>query len=89
MTISDWIVFIAMILVRNLVIALLFAFFVLPLEFFASFVFDFVGEKAKLNNWIKIFVAVFATCVLTAIICLYLLPWIVPGLVYLTFYWHL
>lgn len=85
----DWLLFIAMIVLRNALIALLFTFFILPLEFLASMVFDCLNEKFKLNRWVNIFIAVFAACLATAIICLFLLPWIVPGLIYLTFYWHL
>ncbi len=82
-------IFFFLLVLRNAVIALLFAFFVLPLEFLSSSVFDYLNEKAKLGKWINIFVAVFAACLATAIITLFLLPWIVPGLIYLVFYWHL
>lgn len=89
MTAFDWAAFVAAIALRNSAIALLFTFFLLPLEFLSGMVFDFAKEKYKLNKWVNIFIAVFASCLATAIICLYLLPWIVPGLLYLTFYWHL
>ncbi len=85
----DWLSFIAMVILRNALIALMFTFFILPIEFLGSMVFDYLKEKFKANNWVNVFIAVFAACFATAIICLFLLPWIVPGLIYLTFYWHL
>ncbi len=85
----DWLSFIAMVILRNAVIALLFTFFILPLEFLGSMVFDYLKERFKANKWVNVFVAVFAACLATAITCLFLLPWVVPGLIYLTFFWHL
>ena len=85
---ADTIVFFVTILLRNAAIALLYAFFVLPLEFLASMVFDFLKEK-KTNKWLGVFAAVFVACLATTIVLLFLLPWVLPGLLYLTFYWHL
>jgi hypothetical protein len=86
---AEWVSFIVVMLLRNALVALLFTLFILPLEFFGSMAFDFLKEKYKLNRWINIFIAVFAVSLLVSIICLFLLPWVVPGLVYLSFYWHL
>lgn len=89
MTPMDWLSFAAGIILRNAAVSLFLVFLLLPLEFFASFVFDSLKEKTKLSHWIKVFLSVFAACLVAAIILLFLLDWVVTGLVYLVFLWHL
>jgi hypothetical protein len=85
----DWLVFIALIVLRNAAISLLFTLFILPLEFLSSMVFDYLKEKTKINKWLGVFAAVFSACLAASIILLFLFPWVIGGIVYLTFYWHL
>ena len=89
MTPIAWIIFVVSIIARNAAIALLLAFLILPLEFLSSMVFDYLKEKMNWNKWINVFLAVFVSCIAASIVCLFLLPWIVPGLLYFIFFWHL
>lgn len=73
------------ILVRLLVLTAFFSVLVLPLEFLGIFFFEWFSSKTKNGLAAKI-LAVWLTVLVTTAVVLFLIPWIVPGLLYLI-YW--
>ncbi|MFH0955349.1 MAG: hypothetical protein V1777_04570 [Candidatus Micrarchaeota archaeon] len=74
-----------LILIRILALALFFSLLLLPLEFLGVFFFEWFSPKTK-NPLVAKIGAVWLTVLVTTVVILFLIPWAIPGLIYLV-YW--
>ena len=71
---------------RLLVVALILAFILMPIEFVGLFLFEKISQKIRAAYVVRAFLAVFASTFFSLAIIIFLVPWIVPGIIFLIFY---
>ncbi len=86
MTLAEFFYLVFSLLIKMLVVALIFSIFVLPLLFVGVFVFEFLSKKFFWNKFINFFLASFAVTAFGLFIVLFLIPWVIPGAVYLIYF---
>jgi len=86
LTLGEFFYLAGSVLIKMIAVALVFSIFVLPLAFVGAFAFDFLDKKFKWNTFINFFFSVFAATGVGLFIVLFLMPWIIPGAVYLIYF---
>lgn len=71
---------------RLLVVALILTFILMPLEFVGLFLFEKISQKIKAAYSVHIFLTVLASTFFSLAIILFLMPWIVSGIIFLIFF---
>lgn len=71
---------------RLLVVALILAFILMPLEFVGLYLFEKISEKLKAGFSVRLFLTVFLATVFSFAITLFLMPWVLTGIIYLIYF---
>ncbi len=72
--------------VRLIVVSILLTFLLMPVEFVGLFLFEQVSQKLKIAYSIRLFITVFLATLVCSVFLIFVMPWIIPGILFLIFF---